>query len=179
MSLPHEAPAPPSKTQRKRAMLELQTLGEELVQLAADRLGKIDLSEDLRAAVCAARGMARHDDARRRQLQYVGRLMRDVDPEPIRRALAALRGESAEETGRLHQLERLRADLLADEKALHEIANAYPGADLQQLRSLRRAALLEQAQGKPPRSYRAIFRLLRELEPADDPSHPGDDNGQQ
>lgn len=179
MNLAHEQPAPPSKTQRKRAMHELQALGEELVQLAADRLGKIELPEDLRAALCAARSMARHDDARRRQLQYVGRLMRDVDAEPIRRALAALRGESAEEARRLHWLERLRADLLADEKTLHEIANTYPAADLQQLRSLRRAALLEQAQGKPPRSYRAIFRLLRELERADDVSNLGNENGQQ
>lgn len=179
MNLAHEQPAPPSKTQRKRAMHELQALGEELVQLAADRLGKIELPEDLRAALCAARSMARHDDARRRQLQYVGRLMRDVDAEPIRRALAALRGESAEEARRLHWLERLRADLLADEKTLHEIANTYPAADLQQLRSLRRAALHEQAQGKPPRSYRAIFRLLRELERADDVSNLGNENGQQ
>nr|WP_300454162.1 ribosome biogenesis factor YjgA [Accumulibacter sp.] len=159
-----EATAPPSKTQRKRAMEELQALGEDLVTLAAERLKKIDLPEELRAAVDQVQRMTRHDDARRRQMQYVGRLMRDVDPAPIRAALAAMRGESLEETARLHRIERRRADLLADEKVLYEIANAYPSLDLQHLRSLRRAALLEQERSKPPRSYRAIFQLLKDVE---------------
>ncbi|MBL8408506.1 MAG: ribosome biogenesis factor YjgA [Candidatus Accumulibacter phosphatis] len=167
MSTPEEVPAPPSKTQRKRAMEELQALGEELVELAADRLKKIALPEGLLAAVREARRMSRHDDARRRQLQYIGRLMRDVDPAPIRHALAVVRGESAEETGKLHRLERLRAELLADEKVIYSIASTSPSIDLQRLRSLRRAALLEQAQGKPPRSYRAIFQLLKELQEGD------------
>jgi ribosome-associated protein len=160
-----EEEGPPSKTQRKRAMEELQALGEELVDLAPDRLKKIDLPEDLRAAVRTAQRMTRHDEARRRQLQYIGRVMRDIeDPEPIRKALAALRGDSAEETGRLHRIERLRTALLADEGVLYGIAEAYPDVDLQRLRSLRRAALSEQEQGKSPRNYRAIFQLLKELE---------------
>lgn len=175
MSTAEEESAPPSKTQRKRAMEELQVLGEDLVALPADRVRKIELPEDLRAAVREAQRMTRHDDARRRQMQFIGRLMRDVDPEPIREALAVVRGESAEDTARLHRLERLRADLLADEKVLYEIASGSPSIDLQQLRSLRRAALLEQAQGKPPRSYRAIFQLLKELDSADSPADPGDE----
>ena len=164
MSIPDEEQAPPSKTQRKRAMAELQALGEELVELSSDRLRKIDLPEDLRTAVRDAQRMLRHDDARRRQMQYIGRLMRDVDPQPIRAVLAVVRGESADETAKLHRIERRRAEFLADEKVLHEIAAAAPSVDLQHLRALRRAALLEQAQGKPPRSYRAIFQLLKELE---------------
>lgn len=175
MSTAEEESAPPSKTQRKRAMEELQVLGEHLVALPADRVRKIELPEDLRAAVREAQRMTRHDDARRRQMQFIGRLMRDVDPEPIREALAVVRGESAEDTARLHRLERLRADLLADEKVLYEIASGSPSIDLQQLRSLRRAALLEQAQGKPPRSYRAIFQLLKELDSADTPADPDDE----
>ncbi|MEF8750651.1 MAG: ribosome biogenesis factor YjgA [Candidatus Accumulibacter necessarius] len=175
MSTAEEESAPPSKTQRKRAMEELQVLGEDLVALPADRVRKIELPEDLRAAVREAQRMTRHDDARRRQMQFIGRLMRDVDPEPIREALAVVRGESAEDTARLHRLERLRADLLADEKVLYEIASGSPSIDLQQLRSLRRAALLEQAQGKPPRSYRAIFQLLKELDSADSPADPDDE----
>ena len=175
MSTAEEESAPPSKTQRKRAMEELQVLGEDLVALPADRVRKIELPEDLRAAVRGAQRMTRHDDARRRQMQFIGRLMRDVDPEPIREALAVVRGESAEDTARLHRLERLRADLLADEKVLYEIASGSPSIDLQQLRSLRRAALLEQAQGKPPRSYRAIFQLLKELDSADTPADPDDE----
>lgn len=158
-----EGPETLSKTQRKKAMGELQMLGEELVELSADRFRKIDLPEDLRAAVGNARRMTRHDEARRRQIQYIGKLMRHVEVEPIRAALAEVRGESAGLTAMLHRLERLRTALLADEKVLHEIATLYPSVDLQHLRSLRRAALKEQEQGKPPRSYRAIFQLLKEI----------------
>ena len=157
---------PLSKTKRKQAMEELQALGEELVALAADQVKRIDIPDDLRSAVSEAQRMTRHDEARRRQMQYIGKLMRSVDVEPIRAALALVRGESAGETAKLHRLERLRADFLADEKAVHEIAQRYPGVDLQHLRSLRRAALKEQEQNKPPRSYRALFQRLKELENA-------------
>jgi ribosome-associated protein len=178
MGIPEEEQAPPSKTQRKRAMEELQALGEELVELSSDRLRKIELPDDLRAAVREAQRMLRHDDARRRQLQYIGRVMRDVDPQPIRRALEVVRGESAAETGKLHRLERLRTDLLADEKVLYSLTQEFPSLDLQHLRALRRAALLEQAQGKPPRSYRAIFQLLKELEHAADAADEHDEHPQ-
>ena len=157
---------PLSKTKRKQAMEELQALGEELVALAADQVKRIDIPDDLRSAIVEAQRMTKHDEARRRQMQYIGKLMRSVDVEPIRAALALVRGESAGETVKLHRLERLRADFLADEKAVHEIAQRYPGVDLQHLRSLRRAALKEQEQNKPPRSYRALFQRLKELENA-------------
>jgi len=147
-------------------MEELQTLGEELVALASDQVKRIDIPDDLRSAVSEAQRMTRHDEARRRQMQYIGKLMRSVEVEPIRAALALVRGESAGETAKLHRLERLRADFLADEKVVHEIAQRYPGVDLQHLRSLRRAALKEQEQNKPPRSYRALFQRLKELENA-------------
>ena len=164
MNTPDDDNLPLSKTRRKQAMEELQSLGEELVALASDQVKRIDIPDDLRAAVSEAQRMTRHDEAKRRQMQYIGKLMRSVDVEPIRAALAFVRGESASETAKLHRLERLRTDLLEDEKVLHEIARQYPGVDLQHLRSLRRAALKEQEQNKPPRSYRAIFQLLKELE---------------
>ena len=157
---------PLSKTKRKQAMEELQALGEELVALAADQVKRNDIPDDLRSAIVEAQRMTRHDEARRRQMQYIDKLMRSVDVEPICAALALVRGESAGETAKLHRLERLRADFLADEKAVHEIAQRYPGVDLQHLRSLRRAALKEQEQNKPPRSYRALFQRLKELENA-------------
>ena len=91
-------------------------------------------------------------------------LMRAIDAEPIRAAIAEARGDSAAETARLHRLERLRADLLADEGVLHGIAERHPGADLQHLRTLRRATLKEQEQQKPPRNYRALFQALKSLE---------------
>ena len=164
MNTHEEEQAPLSKTKRKQAMDELQDLGEELVTLSTDRIKKINIPEDLRDAVRAAQRMTRHDEARRRQMQYIGKLMRNVEVEPIREALALVRGESASETAKLHRLEQLRSTLLADEKVLHEIATRYPSVDLQHLRSLRRAALKEHEQNKPPRSYRAIFQLLKDLE---------------
>jgi ribosome-associated protein len=164
MTTPEEELAPPSKTQRKQQMEELQALGEELVALSVDRAKRIEIPEDLRDAVREAQRMTRPDEARRRQMQYIGKLMRNVDVEPIREALAQVRGESAGETAKLHRLERLRSEFMADEKALQEIVALYPTVDMQHLRSLRRAALKEQEQNKPPRSYRAIFQLLKELE---------------
>ncbi|WP_374599527.1 ribosome biogenesis factor YjgA, partial [Sphingosinicella sp.] len=118
-------------------------------------------------------------EARRRQLQYIGRLMRNVDPEPIRAALDAFKGVSAVETARMHRLENLRARLIEDEKALHDIAEAYPGADLQQIRVLRRNAIKEKEAGKPPRAFRELFRVLRELETGgvDDDEAEGFDDG--
>ena len=165
--------AAPSKTQRKQQMEELQALGEELVALSIDRIKRIDIPDELRDAVREAQRMTRHDEAKRRQMQYIGKLMRNVEVEPIRAALALVRGESAGETAKLHRLERLRSELLADEKVAGEIAELYPAVDLQHLRSLRRAALKEQANNKPPRSYRAIFQLLKELdggEPEEEPA---------
>ena len=164
MTTHEEEDLPISKTRRKQQMDELQALGEELVTLSPERLKKIDLPENLRDAVNAAQRMTRPDEARRRQMQYIGKLMRDAEIDPIRAALAPLRGESASETAKLHRLERWRTELLADEKVLHEIATRYPAVDLQHLRSLRRAALKEAEQNKAPRSSRAIFQFLKDLE---------------
>ncbi len=152
----------PSKSQRKRDMTALQDLGAELVALAPERLGRIDMPESLRRAVLDAQHITKHE-AKRRQLQYIGRLMRDADAAPIRDALAALQGVSAAETGRLRQLERLRERLLEDEATLTEIGNDYPGADLQHLRALRRNTLKERELQKPPRNFRELFRVLRAL----------------
>jgi ribosome-associated protein len=152
----------PSKSAAKRAMSELQALGTELVGLSTDQLKKIDLPEDLRTAVRDAQRITQHE-AHRRQLQYIGKLMRGIDDEPIRAALDEINGVSAAATARMHALERLRTRFLEDEKVVGEIATAHPGADLQYLRQLRRNALKEQELGKPPRAFRELFRVLREL----------------
>lgn len=157
----HE-PERPSKSQRKRDMHALQELGSALVELSAEQLARIELPDGLREAIDEARRTTGHE-ARRRQLQYIGRLMRELDPQPIRAALDALNGVSREHNALHHRLERLRERLLEDEAALGEIAADFPGADLQHLRHLRRNAVKERAAGKPPRSYREIFRALREL----------------
>jgi len=154
----------PSKSQKKRDMLALQDMGEALVAMSAERLAKIDMPETLLDAIRAAQRITKHE-ARRRQMQYIGRLMRDTETVPIQAALDIVAGVSAAENARLHRLERLRTLLLENESsALDEITAAHPGADLQQLRQLRRNALKEQQQNKPPRAFREIFRILRELD---------------
>jgi ribosome-associated protein len=149
-----------SKTQQKRAMHALQQLGVELVELPDSQLAAITLPESLAAAIAAARGMKQHG-ARRRQLQLVGKLMRDVDPEPIREQLAALRGQSAQAAAQQRRLEDWRTRLLDDDDALTAFAQEHPKADLQALRTAIRNARKEQTGAKPPRAYREIFRLLR------------------
>jgi ribosome-associated protein len=157
-----DLPEQPSKSSRKRAMQAVQDLGEELVELGPDRLKKLDLPDNLREAVRACQGFRM--EARRRQLQYIGKLMRKIEVEPIRAQLDALRGLSAVAVAQAHQLESLRSRLLADEQVLGEIVAQWPQADLQHLRSLRRNALKEQAAGKAPRAFRELFRALRSLQ---------------
>jgi ribosome-associated protein len=102
--------------------------------------------------------------ARRRQMLYIGKLMRNIDDAPIRAGLALIRGESTAETARLHRLERMRTRLLEDENVLSEITTTWPGADLQHLRQLRRNAWKEQETNKPPKNFRAIFQVLQDLD---------------
>lgn len=160
--LPVESLEKPSKSAIKREMSDLQALGAALVALSRDQLKKIELADDLRDAVRDAQRFTQHE-AHRRQLQFIGKLMRNTDPEPIRAALDEINGVSAAANARLHALERLRARFLEDEKVIGEIAAAHSAADLQHLRQLRRNALREQEQGKPPRAFRELFRVLREL----------------
>ncbi|MDR2881680.1 MAG: DUF615 domain-containing protein [Azoarcus sp.] len=159
----HDADEPPSKTRRKREMQNLQDLGAQLVALAPAQLKKFPVPGELLAAIAEAQRFTRKDEALRRQMQYIGKLMRGIDPEPIRARLAVLRGESASEIARQHRLERLREELLADERTVETIVREWPGADIQRLRVLRRNALKEREQQRPPRAYREIFRVLREL----------------
>lgn len=159
-----DAEGPPSKSQKKRDMTALQVLGQSLADMPAERLAKLEMPEALRLALLDARRFTKHE-AKRRQMQYVGKLMRGVDAAPLQAEVDALRGVSAAESARLHRLERLRARLLDDERGtLDEIAASHPGADLQQLRTLRRNALREREQNRPPRAQREIFRVLRQLE---------------
>lgn len=164
----------PSKSQLKRDSAALQDLGRELAELGKERLAKVPIDEDLRDAVKDYQRFTAHE-AKRRQLQYIGKLMRNVDPEPIRAALDAFKGVSAVETAKMHRLENLRTKLLEDEKTLHGIAEAHPGVDLQQLRVLRRNAIKEKEQNKPPRAYRELFRVLRELEEGGADTADGDE----
>jgi len=150
-----------SKSQRKREMTALQDMGEELVKLARGRLEKFDLPEPLLNAILEAQRLSSHG-AIRRQMQYIGKLMRDVEIEPIAEQLAALRGESTAAKAEFHALERWRARLIEDDQSLGAWLSAHPDADAQQIRQLIRNARKEAAEGKPPKSSRALFRLLRD-----------------
>jgi ribosome-associated protein len=154
-----------SKTQRKRQMLELQSVGERLIELTEAQLAELDLPERLLDAVLAAKRINKFG-ALRRQTQYIGRLMRDVDSEPILKRLEAWQGSSREATAYLHLLERWRERLLADDAALSELAGAYSGCDTQRLRTLIRNARKERDEAAAPRSARALFQALKEIIPA-------------
>ncbi len=163
---------PLSKTKIKQAMLALQDLGGELVKLPQAKLEKLPLPDELRQAVEDCRRFTKHE-AIRRQMQYIGRLMRGIDPEPIARQLSAWKGESDEEKALLHRIERWRDRLIEHDDALTDFLRDYPDAEATQFRQLIRNARFEAAQNKPLKSSRALFRLIREsLEPAPSP----DDN---
>lgn len=153
----------PSKSSRKREMHALQGLGEQLVALSADQLAKVPIPDDLFAAVKDAKRFTKHE-ARRRQMQYIGRLMRHIDPEPIQAQLDVFNGVSKAEVARQHRLERLRTEFMENEQVAGQIAETWPGADLQHLRVLRRNALKERDHNKPPRAFRELFRVLRDLD---------------
>lgn len=167
----------PSKTKQKEAMHELRDLGAELVELSVGQLKRIKLPESIYDAVRECQKITAHG-ARRRQVAYLGKLMRSVDDEPIRAGLAMLRGESSAETARLHRLERFRVRLLEDEAVLAEIAAVWPAVDLQHLRTLRRNALKEQENNKPPKNFRAIFQVLQELDKQGTPATEEDNSNE-
>jgi ribosome-associated protein len=168
--------ARPSKSQAKRDMTALQKLGVELVDQPAERLERVELPERLRDAIDLARTISDHE-GRRRQMQYIGRLMRDVDPEPIRAAIAAWSGQSRAEAAALHGLERWRERLLEHDDALTAFASEHTAAlapdTLQRLRQAIRGARKERVDGKPPHHFRELFRLIRSVVAHDDA--PGQD----
>jgi ribosome-associated protein len=170
---PLDAAAPtwmerPSKTRLKQASHELQALGEALVDLPDDKLARLDLSEPLLDAIRFCRRVRSHE-ARRRQMQLIGKLMRSIDVEPVRAAVAESQIGPARDSLALHQAERWRAELIADDAAATRFASAHPQADLQQLRTLVRNARKDAA-GSPEqrngRAYRELFRFIRSQEAA-------------
>jgi ribosome-associated protein len=152
----------PSKTQRKKEMTALQALGTRLVRLNAAQLAQLPLPDRLREAIAAAQRITAHE-AHRRQLQYIGKLMRQVEPEPIERALDDLTGDSRAAVALMHHCERWRDRLLDDDSALTELLQAHPTVDVQALRATIRAARRERDGQQPPRHARELYRLLHDL----------------
>jgi ribosome-associated protein len=147
----------PSKTQLKKASHELQDLGEAVVALPDDRLDGLAIDETLRDAIREYKRTRSHE-GRRRQMQYIGKLMRRTDPEPLREAVAALA---------LHEAERWRNELIEGDAALTRWTAEHPDSDLQQLRSLIRAARKDAAavpEQRSGRAYRELFKFIRDQE---------------
>ncbi|MSQ49216.1 MAG: DUF615 domain-containing protein [Betaproteobacteria bacterium] len=150
-----------SRTKKKQQVEELQKLGAALIALPAVQLDALDLPEQLLAAVREAQRITSHE-ARRRQVQFIGKVMRKIDPAPVRAAVAAIADHSAAARARQKRLEQWRERLIGDDAALTAFASERPGADLQTLRALIRNARQEIAASKPPRAQRELFRLIRE-----------------
>ena len=150
-----------SKTQVKKEMTELQKMGAQLAEIPPSQLEAMDIPEALRNAVLESKKIRSHE-AKRRQMQYIGRLMRDVDAAPIRAQLAAIDAGSAQSVAAHKRLEAWREKLLADDGALTKFAAAFPGTDLQELRTLIRNSRKEAKEAKPPRAFRDLFRFIKQ-----------------
>ncbi len=155
----------PSKTRLKQQSHDLQKLGMALADLSDARLQRLELPERLFDAIVQYRNTRSHE-GRRRQLQFVGKLMREVDDAPLREAVAESRLGSARDTLLLHQAEAWRDELLADDEALTRWMHEHADCDAQRLRSLVRAARREAAlppEQRNPRSLRELFQFIRPL----------------
>ncbi len=171
----------PSRNQLKQHMQDLQELGEAVAGLPADRLAALKMEERLRDAIMEYR-RTRSFEGKRRQLQFIGKLMKFEDPEPLREAVAAMRMPSAKETLALHLAETWRDRLIAADDMLTEWLKEYPSTDVQQMRNLVRASRKEKLEPgeRHGRAFRDLFRLIREQmqdipapddDGQDDPSH--------
>jgi len=181
-----EAPEPlahdrPSKSQAKRDMHALLVLGRRLVELPAARLARLDLDEPLREAIALAQRIHSHE-GRRRQIHYVGKLMRQADADALRAQLDLWENGSREQARAMHRLEALRDQLIADDAALTAVIERFPALDAQALRAQIRAARKEAQQnqalpqGREParKHYRALYQTLKGLDFGDGAPPPAD-----
>jgi ribosome-associated protein len=156
----------PSKSEAKRQSNALQKMGETLVDAPRDRVKRVPMPEDVMEAILMCQTITNHE-GRRRQMQFVGKKMRTLDETEIGLIQAAIdgwKGASKAETSAMHALERRRDKLLADDNALTALLSEAPHLDVQHLRTLIRNARKEQAENKPPKAYREIFQILKQLE---------------
>jgi ribosome-associated protein len=156
----------PSKTEMKRQSDALQKMGETLVESPRDRVKRVPMPEDVLDAILACQLITNHE-GRRRQMQYVGKKMRTLDEAEvaeIQKAIDSWKGASKSETAIMHAMERRRDKLLTDDKALTVLLEEAPELDVQHLRTLIRNARKEQAENKPPKAYREIFQIIKQVE---------------
>lgn len=152
-----------SKTELKQDMEALQKLGEELVKLKPAILVKFNLDEDLLDAIKDAQRFEK--EAKRRQLQLIGKMMRSRDPEPIQTALDLHNNKHNQQSIALQKLEKLRDRMINEgDSAINSFMETHPDADRQKLRQLARQAKKEQTENKPPKAFREIFQYLKSIE---------------
>ena len=149
-----------SKSEIKRDAEVLKKLGVELVNLSKNEISKIPLDEDLLYAIELAQKIKK--EGYRRQIQYIGKLLRNRDIEPITQALDKLKNRHNQQVAMFHRLEKLRDELIETGDA-ESIMELFPTADRQQLRTLARSARKELTANKPPKTARQIFQYLKEL----------------
>lgn len=151
-----------SKSEIKRDAEHLKKLGASLMELNPANLEKIPLDDSLREAIKLAQRLKM--EARRRQIQYVGKLLRNVDPEPIQEALDKVENRHNQQLALLQKLEHLRDQLIENgDKTLNTLLEEYPALDRQHLRNLIRMAQKEREGNKPPKNYREIFQYLKSV----------------
>jgi ribosome-associated protein len=158
-----------SKTRRKQESHDLQSLGEALLELPDDHLATLGLGESLVDAIRTGRRVKSHE-ARRRQMQLIGKLMRSADVELARAAVLERQLGRARDSLALHQAERWRAELIADDAAATRFASEHPAADTQRLRALVRNARKDAAlvpEKRSGRAFRELFQFVREQERSD------------
>lgn len=154
-----------SRTQLKKEATALQKMGERLVTLSDDQLSRMGLPAALIEAIVVVRTM-KSRGARRRQMQYIGSIMRSVDKEPIDQALLEIEQGAYRQAKTFHRIERWRDRLVAGEDAVFEnILETFPDADRQRLGQLVRSARKEKEKNAPPKSARNLFRYLKDLNP--------------
>ncbi len=153
-----------SRSEKKRRSTARQKIGEDLARMPLSAIRTFGLPKAVEDAFEEYFKASKHE-ARRRQMQFIGRLLRDIDTTDIEARLSDYHAGRAAAAADFQHLERLRDDLVQErDGALEDVLEAYPGADLQYLRQLVRNSRKEQTAGKPAKSARALFRYLRELE---------------
>lgn len=152
----------PSKSHLKRVQLELQALGKEMTKLGDEQLKKVGLPDDVFEEIVEFRRM-KSFGAQRRQLQLIGKKMRDLDPAAVREAIDRATGESKAAVALHHRCERLRDQMLDGDDAVTRFIDEHPEVDIRRLRELVRGARQERGAQKTPKNTRALYRLLHEL----------------
>ncbi len=153
-----------SKTQKKQEANALQALGTQLTELSEEQLHNIQLPATLLDAILSAQKIHQHG-GRKRQLQYIGKLMRDIDPEPVKQAIQEIQLQHKRDSAQLHQIEDWRDQLLQHSATImDDLLTRFPDLDIQHIRQLVRNADKESRQQKPPKSARALFKYLHTLQ---------------